>query len=164
MFSIACFYPKPGPHQKHRFYRKNKRSLFLSTEARFYPQLWLIFIHSNLFYLRSLFYLHKARFYPLIVTKQSPVLTGIAASITKQAKLVLSTKAYDGSQPIFPSRLSLPRYDIPTIDFFCIAIIVIDLIGARDGFTASSAIENGRQLSRCTKVPASLQPSSHRWP
>ncbi len=41
--------PFPAPSQNRRFNRKNKRSLFYLHKVRFYP--------------RSLFYLHKVRFY-----------------------------------------------------------------------------------------------------
>ncbi len=80
------FYLKPRPHQNRRFNRKNKQSLFLSTKSRFYPPKPVFipnsgffyppnpgphqnrrFHHKNkqsLFYPRSLFYLHKVRFYP----------------------------------------------------------------------------------------------------
>ncbi len=70
----------------------------------------------------------------------------------KQAKLVLSTL------PL------LPLYDVPTIGYVCIALIAVDGISARDGFTATSAIEHGGKLSRCTKVPVSSGSTSANCP
>ncbi len=161
--TLPYFYPKPGPHQKRPYTKgllphppriaasitKTSKACFypqpvlptklvLSTQSPLYPQLVLptnpvLSTQSPFLSMTLACFIHLKPVLPtkLVLSTQSPLYP---------LSLVLATKAHDGSQPIFPFPLPLPRQQIPAINFFCIALIAIDVIRTRDGFTVSSAI------------------------
>ncbi len=106
----ACFYPNPGPHQKHpytkglfphppriaAFIAKTSESCFI-YQSLFLPTK-LIFIHDSALFLSTACLTHEACF---IYTK--PTLSTLACSYPPKLIFILN-----GSQPIFPLRYLCP--------------------------------------------------------